>query len=371
MSVYTTDALLTVILTVAVIPLAMLPILGTVVRRYGRLSGWPMVAAIGLVGSAVALAAFTVFPLPEPGTLDCEARSLFSYWQREPFASIAPIGDAFREQGLSALTSGVFLQVFFNVLLFVPYGFFLHQVTRWRGLAVVMVGAATSLAIEVTQGTSFYGAYPCPYRLFDVDDLIVNTAGAALGLGLSYLLSRVWKGSDPVPVRDDAPPGLPRRILAATADLTAVLVAAGGARALIAWAAYRADDLDHAVEVLSRPEVARLIDVVVSAVVLLLVPLARRDQATLGMVLLALVPARSARPAQVAADWQAVVRYVVRWLPFALVGPFWWGFWILEAIVSRVRTDRRSLAALAAGTVTRTRTAVHDAARAAAAARDA
>lgn len=358
MSAYGTDALLTVLLTVALLPLAMLPILGTVVRRYGRLRGWPMLAAAGLLGSAAALAAFTVFPLPEPGTLDCAQRSLFSYWQREPFASIAPIADAFRAQGLGAVTSGVFLQVFFNILLFVPYGFFLHQVTRWRGLAVVMAGAATSLAIEVTQGTSFFGAYPCPYRLFDVDDLLVNTAGAAIGLGLSYLLTRAWPGSNPAPMRDDAPPGLPRRVLAAATDFALVWTAAAAARGLIAWAAYRADDLEHALEVLTRPGVTRLIDLVVSVVVLLLVPLARHDQATLGMRLLDLVPARASRPDRVAADWQALIRYAVRWLPLALFAPAAYAIWAADLIVARMRKDRRSLTDLAAGSVTRTRTAV-------------
>ncbi len=50
-----------------------------------------------------------------------------------------------------------------------------------------LVGFATSLLIETTQGTGVWGLYACPFRLFDVDDLLTNTVGALVGSLLSVL----------------------------------------------------------------------------------------------------------------------------------------------------------------------------------------
>ena len=46
-----------------------------------------------------------------------------------------------------------------------------------------------SLYFEVTQLTGLYGIYPKAYRLFDVDDLIINTLGGALGYLITPLVT--------------------------------------------------------------------------------------------------------------------------------------------------------------------------------------
>ena len=38
-----------------------------------------------------------------------------------------------------------------------------------------------SIFVEVTQLTGIYGIYKYPYRLFDVDDLMLNTLGGVIG----------------------------------------------------------------------------------------------------------------------------------------------------------------------------------------------
>lgn len=49
---------------------------------------------------------------------------------------------------------------------------------------VLLAGAAVSLLTETAQLTGIFGLYPCSYRLFDVDDLLLNTGGAGLGFAL-------------------------------------------------------------------------------------------------------------------------------------------------------------------------------------------
>lgn len=60
----------------------------------------------------------------------------------------------------------------------------------WRparpGWTVLGGGFALSLAIELTQLSGFWGLYPCAYRKFDVDDLLLNTLGVALGAYLRH-----------------------------------------------------------------------------------------------------------------------------------------------------------------------------------------
>lgn len=72
-----------------------------------------------------------------------------------------------------------------NLLAFAPFGVFLPIIwPRWRSLiSVVAAGLAISLALETVQlGLSMLiGA---PYRVADVDDVIINVLGVALGYGL-------------------------------------------------------------------------------------------------------------------------------------------------------------------------------------------
>lgn len=75
-----------------------------------------------------------------------------------------------------------------NILLFLPLGALLftlfRTVTRYPILSAVLIGAAASLFIEVSQFVFAVG-------YTDVDDLLFNTVGAGLGAwGAAWLLRR-------------------------------------------------------------------------------------------------------------------------------------------------------------------------------------
>ncbi|MFL5620770.1 MAG: VanZ family protein, partial [Gemmatimonadaceae bacterium] len=81
-----------------------------------------------------------------------------------------------------------------NVLLFFPLGILLPLVSRrlrfWRG---IQIAVALSFSIELLQYLSrAWGSY----RLADINDVILNVVGAALGLGLMSLL-RLLLGKRP------------------------------------------------------------------------------------------------------------------------------------------------------------------------------
>jgi len=343
MGTYRADTIITVVGTILLLPLAMLPILARVTRRYGGLRGWPTLAAVGLLGSTVALAAFTVFPLPEPDSLECTGGTLSSYWQTDWFASIALIGDVWAQVGLPAvLWSSAFLQVLLNVVLFVPYGFFLHQVTRWRVPMVVLAGLGTSALIEVTQGTGVFWLYPCPYRLLDVDDLIVNTLGAAFGVLLSVAAARL-RWTHPEPHADLDRPTIARRIIAASIDFGLVY---------FVWIV--AEIVWHAVRHTDGPD---LVLAPGSALVLVvLFPLLRKDRATPGELVVNVAPARRANPAASARAHQVLVRAVVRWLPIVVFSAVAVPVVVaVECIALAANRSRQSFAGLVSGTITVTR----------------
>ena len=135
-----------------------------------------------------------ILPLPELTDDFCQRYSLSGQLQTIPFNFIGDIitknNLSFRHFNLiSILTSFSFLQAFFNFLLLMPLGFFLRYYCRFKFLPMTIIAIATTVTFETTQITGIYGLYPCPYRVFDVDDLILNASGAIVG----YLIMPVFR----------------------------------------------------------------------------------------------------------------------------------------------------------------------------------
>lgn len=77
-----------------------------------------------------------------------------------------------------------FRQVVGNILLFVPFGFFVSYYTRIKKIGTMfLMSVISSLVIEVVQ--YFIG------RSFDIDDIILNVTGAIIGFGLFVLLDAI------------------------------------------------------------------------------------------------------------------------------------------------------------------------------------
>lgn len=82
---------------------------------------------------------------------------------------------------MASLKQSVFLQPAFNVLLLLPFGVYLRYYFRWSLKRTIFASFLFSLFFELTQLSGLYGIYPRPYRLFDVDDLFLNTLGGTMG----------------------------------------------------------------------------------------------------------------------------------------------------------------------------------------------
>ena len=172
------------LVAVALWPLASaaltLPILAWLYHRDGRLRFGSAVSTYLAVLYVLGLGCFTLYPLPNGNS-----GLGITYgvpWQLDPLAFV---GD-FRREGV-----GVLPQIVFNVVLFMPFGFIAGRLLRWGFWRSVAVGLLVSFCVEAAQGTGLFGIYPYAYRTADVDDLIYNTSGAALGWACSAALARV------------------------------------------------------------------------------------------------------------------------------------------------------------------------------------
>ena len=106
-----------------------------------------------------------------------------------PFDFVGDFVEAFKETSgvLSFLKSPIVYTTLFNIAITIPFGIYLRYYFKKKWYTTIIYTFLLSLYFEITQLTGLYGLYPKAYRLFDVDDLIVNTLGGLIG----YLITPI------------------------------------------------------------------------------------------------------------------------------------------------------------------------------------
>ena len=121
-----------------------------------------------------------LFPFPDFSPWFCESRKAVQTWQFQPFQFIEDIQTFAEKHQVWLLRNKALFQVIFNIFLIMPLWFILALVFRFWFFKIFFVWFLTSLFFEFTQWTALYWLLPCPYRFFDVDDLMLNTFWALL-----------------------------------------------------------------------------------------------------------------------------------------------------------------------------------------------
>lgn len=120
-----------------------------------------------------------------------------------------------------------FLQAIFNVLLLTPLGIYLRYYFRKSFKQTILIGFLVSLFFELTQITGLYGIYNAPYRLFDVDDLILNTTGCFVGFVAAPIVTFFLPSSNKLDKNVDLDKmnvGFIRRFLAFSIDWAIIVI---------------------------------------------------------------------------------------------------------------------------------------------------
>lgn len=183
MSSTTANALLSLAGGGVLAVLLLIPVAAYQYRRDGRFTLGDLSVMVGALVYGLALWAYTMLPLPADD-FACAGRQLTL---GATLQEIRPVrGDAWS----TLLRDPAFLQVALNFVLFLPLGYYVRRVLRRGFIVATLAGFGVSLMIEVTQGSGLWFLYDCAYRVFDVDDLLINTLGATAGSVLAVVLVR-------------------------------------------------------------------------------------------------------------------------------------------------------------------------------------
>lgn len=195
MSIRILPAVVAVIFALAVAMLLFVPYVARVHRGRGEFRGSTATLRFGILLYILGLLAYVILPLPDEDF--CAGTHVHPQW-------------TFR------LDDGT--QFGWNILLFIPLGMFVRALASGGLRTTVLAGFGVSLAVELTQLTGVWFVFPCPYRIFDVDDLLANTAGTLIGAFLAPLLRRLpWQYSG-VPPATPHPVTAGRRLLGMCCD---------------------------------------------------------------------------------------------------------------------------------------------------------
>lgn len=185
-----------------------LPILFLLYKR----DGWLRLPTVFIVYVCVlyiaGLVCFTIYPLPSgdsgPGIT----------YGIEPILNPLNFIDAIASDGLRAV-----FQLVFNIILFIPLGLMAKTLFKLDFVLTLKLSFAVTLLIETAQLTGLFGIYPYSYRYFEVDDLICNTLGGAIGWAVGYLLTRFLLKEQRTAPDITSNPSFLRRFVALWTDL--------------------------------------------------------------------------------------------------------------------------------------------------------
>lgn len=193
MSAYTGPILTAVFLFPILAALAVVPYSVLQYRRFGAISKFKVLVLFSF--SFYLLCAYFLIILPLPSR-EAVAHLTTPRYNLVPFTALREFlhQTVLRIDNphtyLPAVMQNVFLQQFFNLLLTLPFGVYLRYIWKRKWYQVVIATFGLSLFFELTQLSGLYFIYPRPYRLFDVDDLILNTSGGLLGFWVAPLFTK-------------------------------------------------------------------------------------------------------------------------------------------------------------------------------------
>ena len=196
MSAYTGPIQTAIIIFAIIAFIIFIPWLIYTYRKYGFLSISKTVVVFSFIFYFLTALFLVLLPLPETTNTCALQKPDTKFFNLQPFKFLEDIkrntNIAYSDPStwMQIIKQPSFYQAFFNFLLLMPLGvyllYFFKGKRKW--LTALFAGFALSAFYEITQVTGIYGIYNCPYRIFDVDDLILNTAGAFIGFLLAPIL---------------------------------------------------------------------------------------------------------------------------------------------------------------------------------------
>lgn len=194
-------------------------------HKYGSVLSLKVLIVYSFIFYLLCMYCLVILPLPAPEKVS----ALHGHkMQLEPFLFVkdimkrAHIIPTKPKTWLTLILNKAFLVNILNLFLAVPFGMYLRYYFKRPFFQTLLLSFLLSLFFEITQLTGLYFIYPGSYRLFDVDDLIVNTFGGVLGyllMGPLMMLLPSRKELDEISYRRGMEVSLFRRIISFLFDM--------------------------------------------------------------------------------------------------------------------------------------------------------
>ncbi len=217
-----------------------LPFLIVQYRRFGSFQFWRAIVVYSFVFYMLAAYFMVILPLPSRSAvaaLTTARYNLVPFTALREFLHTTVFSPMHPATWLAAMKQPGFIQPTFNIVLTLPFGVYLRYYFKRPLWQVLLLSFGLSLFYELTQLSGLYGYYPRPYRLFDVDDLILNTSGGVLGGWLAPTLLRAFPSRDEMDARSLAKGqrvSITRRLVAFIVDNAVIMGIVAGLLSLLA-----------------------------------------------------------------------------------------------------------------------------------------
>ena len=184
MNVYVSNILLAALLFPLIAFLITIPYMIYQYRKFGSIPWLRTLVVYSFVFYLLCAYFLVLLPLPE------DRSAIVPYAQTPQLVPFNFVREFLAETSFSPGDPSTWLgtlrdpyvyEAFFNVLLLVPLGMYLRYYFRRTWWQTLAIGFLVTLSFETTQLTGLWGIYEHPYRLFDVDDLLMNSLGAMVG----------------------------------------------------------------------------------------------------------------------------------------------------------------------------------------------
>lgn len=160
-------------------------------RKYGSIPLLRVVIVYSFILYLISAYFLVILPLPSQefvNSLKTPTTQLIPFSFIKDFINHTSLVIADPNTYLKALKEPYFYQVLYNIFLTLPFGIYLRYYFKFSLKKTIVASFLLSLFFELTQLTGLYGIYSRSYRLFDVDDLMINTLGGTIG----YLLEPLF-----------------------------------------------------------------------------------------------------------------------------------------------------------------------------------
>lgn len=206
MSAYTQPIYVAMIVFILLAFVIFVPWLIYTYRKYGYLPLSTTLIVFSFIFYFISALFLVLLPLPESRNTCITQQPGTQHYSLMPFIFIS---DMFENSGVVLsqpstyallVKQPAFYQAFFNFLLLLPFGVYLRYFFQKRKCWKRALGLTFGLTLfyEITQVTGIYGIYNCAYRIFDVDDLMLNTLGGIVGFFIAPAILALFPSKESI-----------------------------------------------------------------------------------------------------------------------------------------------------------------------------